>query len=85
VSCLGYSQAEIRHYRKIILMILVSHLQVFVKFVLDHPRRPQEATIWGSIVLVFSGLALVGMGFSIVGSILGIIGGITMLSTSKRI
>jgi len=47
-------------------------------------KRPQEANIWGIIVLGFSILALVGMGLSILGAILGIIGGIIALSNNKR-
>jgi hypothetical protein len=65
-------------------IVLISGIMVIIGGIMAS-KRPQEATIWGSIVLAFSVLALAGMGFSILGSILGIIGGITMLSTSKRI
>jgi len=43
-------------------------------------RRPQEATTWGSIILVFSLLSLVDMGGFIIGALLGIIGGVIALT-----
>ena len=44
--------------------------------------RPQETTLWGIIVLVFSVIGFTGMGLSIVGAIIGIIGG--AMAISKR-
>jgi hypothetical protein len=44
--------------------------------------RPQETTIWGIVVLIFSIIGFTGMGFSILGGILGIIGG--AIGLSKR-
>jgi hypothetical protein len=44
--------------------------------------RPQETTIWGIIIVIFSIVGFTGMGLSFFGSILGIIGG--GLGLSKR-
>ena len=44
--------------------------------------RPQETTIWGIVVLIFSIIGFTGMGFSILGGFLGIIGG--AIGLSKR-
>ena len=44
--------------------------------------RPQETTLWGIIIIIFSIIGFTGMGLSIFGSILGIIGG--ALAFSKR-
>lgn len=48
--------------------------------------RPQETTLWGVVVLVFSVIGFTGMGLSIVGAIIGIIGGAMAISkgTSGR-
>lgn len=48
--------------------------------------RPQETTLWGIIVLVFSVIGFTGMGLSIIGAIIGIIGGAMAISkgTSAR-
>ena len=48
--------------------------------------RPQETTLWGIIVLVFSVLGFTGMGLCIIGAIIGIIGGAMAISkgTSAR-
>lgn len=48
--------------------------------------RPQETTLWGLVVLVFSVIGFTGMGLSIVGAIIGIIGGAMALGkgTSGR-
>ena len=48
--------------------------------------RPQETTLWGIVVLVFSVIGFTGMGLSIVGAIIGIIGGAMAISkgTSAR-
>ena len=42
--------------------------------------RPQETTIWGIVVIIFSIIGFTGMGFSILGAIIGIIGGAIALS-----
>jgi hypothetical protein len=44
--------------------------------------RPQETTLWGIIIIIFSIVGFTGMGLSFFGSILGIIGG--ALAFSKR-
>jgi hypothetical protein len=44
--------------------------------------RPQETTLWGIIIVIFSIVGFTGMGLSFFGSILGIIGG--GLALSKR-
>lgn len=44
--------------------------------------RPQETTLWGIIIIIFSIVGFTGMGLSFLGSILGIIGG--ALALSKR-
>lgn len=48
--------------------------------------RPQETTLWGIVVLVFSVIGFTGMGLSIIGAIIGIIGGAMAISkgTSAR-
>ena len=48
--------------------------------------RPQETTLWGIVVLVFSVRGFTGMGLSIIGAIIGIIGGAMAISkgTSAR-
>jgi hypothetical protein len=42
--------------------------------------RPQETTLWGIIIIIFSIVGFTGMGLSFLGSILGIIGGALALS-----
>ncbi len=42
--------------------------------------RPQQASTWGILVLVFSVLSLFGMGGFFVGAILGLLGGALALS-----
>jgi hypothetical protein len=44
--------------------------------------RPQQTTLWGIIIVIFSIVGFTGMGLSFLGSILGIIGG--ALALSKR-
>ena len=48
--------------------------------------RPQETTLWGIVVLIFSVIGFTGMGLSIAGAIIGIIGGAMAISkgTSRR-
>jgi len=64
---------------------LISGILVLLGAVMMN-TQPQEATLWGIVVLVFSVIGLTGMGLSIVGGIIGIIGGAMAISkgTSRR-
>lgn len=42
--------------------------------------RPEQNTLWGIIIIIFSIVGFTGMGISFLGSILGIIGGALALS-----
>lgn len=42
--------------------------------------RPQQASTWGIMILVFSALSLFGMGGFFIGAIIGLVGGILALS-----
>lgn len=64
-------------------IVLISGIVVIIGAILVS-KRPQEATICGIIVLVFSIVSLVGMGLSILGSIIRMIGGVIVLSNNKQ-
>jgi len=42
--------------------------------------RPEEHTVWGTVILVFSIISFLGMGGFLIGAILGIVGGALALS-----
>ena len=65
------------------LIPMISGIMVIVGAIMIN-KRSHEATIWGTVVLVFSVLGLTGMGLAILGSVLGIIGGIIALSSNNR-
>ena len=46
--------------------------------------KPQQAQVWGTVVIVFSAVSLIGMSGFLVGAILGIIGGALVLSGGPR-
>ncbi|MFL6408602.1 MAG: hypothetical protein ACJ71F_16240 [Nitrososphaeraceae archaeon] len=64
-------------------IVLISGIVVIIGAILLS-KRPQEATICGIIVLVFSIVSLVGMRLSILGSIIRMIGGVIVLSNNKQ-
>lgn len=41
--------------------------------------RPNEATLWGTLIVVFSAISLIGMGGFFIGFLLALIGGILAL------
>ena len=46
--------------------------------------HPQEHTMWGTIILIFSVISLIGMGGFFIGAVLGIIGGAFAISYRPR-
>jgi hypothetical protein len=42
--------------------------------------HPQEHTMWGIVIIIFSALSFVGMGGFFIGALLGIIGGAFAIS-----
>jgi len=45
--------------------------------------NPKDASLWGSIILVFSVIGFLGGGGFIIGSLIGLIGGILAISSSQ--
>jgi hypothetical protein len=46
--------------------------------------HPQEHTMWGTVIIVFSAISFVGKGGFIIGALLGIIGGAFAISYRPR-
>ncbi len=62
----------------VIAISLMSGIIILLGSVMVY-TRPHEATLWGTIIVVFSVLSLVGMGGFFIGFLLALIGGILAL------
>jgi len=59
---------------------LVSGIVVVISGAMLRASSPNQRTLWGALVLIFSCLSFFGFGGFIIGAILGIIGGIMALT-----
>lgn len=46
--------------------------------------RPEQTSVWGTVILAFSIVGLIGMGGFFAGSILGVIGGVLAIASGKE-
>ncbi len=57
------------------IIVIISAIKLY--------NTPQEATIWGSLIIIFSVVSLLGMGGFLIGFILGLVGGILSLTLKQ--
>ncbi len=63
---------------------LISGIAILIGAVMIY-TRPEKASSWGLLVLIFSVLSLVGMGGFFIGAVLGIIGGVLAMSSRPAV